>query len=98
MSATTGSGSSVVAAELERRLRAAFAPESLEVRDESEQHRGHAGWREGGGTHFAVTIVAASFRGLFRLERQRRVHAAVGDLLGAPVHALRITARAPGEG
>lgn len=86
-----------VSAELERRLRAAFAPRHLLIRDDSERHRGHAGWREGGGTHFAVTIVSEAFRGLSRLERQRRVYAAVGDLMGHPVHALQITARAPEE-
>jgi len=86
-----------VAAELERRLRAAFAPHHLVIRDDSERHRGHAGWREGGGTHFSVTIVSEAFRGLSRLERQRRVHAAVGDLMGAPVHALQVTAKTPEE-
>lgn len=86
-----------VAAELERRLRAAFAPERLEIRDESERHRGHAGWREGGGTHFAITIVAGAFRGLSRLERQHRVYEAVGDLMGRPVHALQVRARTPDE-
>lgn len=86
-----------VAAELERRLRQAFAPLWLSVRDDSERHHGHAGWRESGGTHFAVTIIAEAFRGLSRLERQRRIYAAVGDLMGAPIHALQIEARSPEE-
>jgi BolA protein len=86
-----------VAAELERRLRQALSPIWLSVRDDSERHRGHAGWRASGGTHFAVTIVAEAFRGLSRLERQRRIYAAVGDLMGAPIHALQIEARSPEE-
>lgn len=86
-----------VATELRCRLERAFGPAQVTVEDESEQHRGHAGWREGGETHFAVTVVAAAFAGLGRLDRQRRVYAAVGGLMGAPVHALRIRALTPEE-
>ena len=60
-----------------RQLEAAFRPERLEVIDESEEHRGHAGWHEGGGTHFRVVMRAASLDGLSRVERSRAVHRAL---------------------
>ena len=76
--------------EMRHRLEAAFQPASLVVEDQSEGHRGHSGWREGGGTHWRVAIRAEAFRGLSRLERHRAVHAALGpDLLGR-IHALAL--------
>lgn len=75
--------------ELQARLTAAFAPEVLEIQDDSEKHRGHGGWREGGETHFAVTIRAAGLAGLSRVERHRAVHRALGDLT-ARIHALAL--------
>jgi BolA protein len=86
-----------VALELERRLRAALAPQRLEILDESAGHAGHAGARPEGETHFRVLVVAEAFRGLGRLERQRRVIEAAGDLLRARIHALAISARTPEE-
>lgn len=86
-----------VAERIESKLRAAFRPERLEVVDESHRHEGHAGWREGGETHFQVTLVSETFAGRSRLERQRAVYAALAEELAGPVHALQITARAPGE-
>jgi len=86
-----------VAAEIRRRLEDAFAPQRLEIIDESERHRGHAGWREGGGTHFAVLIVSAAFEGVPRIERQRRIHALLDDLLKQRVHALSVRALTPEE-
>ncbi len=80
------------------KLRKAFAPERLDVVDESHQHAGHAGHRLGGETHFRVYIVAEAFRGKSRLERHRMVNETlVGELEGG-VHALAIHASAPGEG
>ena len=70
MNATPGSMSGI----LHMRLAQAFAPESLEVIDESESHRGHGGWREGGETHFRVVMRATSLAGLSRVERSRAVH------------------------
>ena len=87
----------VVADAIRAKLESAFAPERLEVTDASERHRGHGGWREGGETHFDVAITAAAFQGLSRVERQRRINAALKDELAGPVHALSIQARAPGE-
>ena len=79
------------------KLTNAFAPASLDVVDESHQHAGHAGHREGGETHFRVYIVADVFRGKSRLERHRMINQTlVGELAGG-VHALAIHASVPGE-
>ena len=78
--------------EMRQRLQAAFEPRHLEVVDESEQHRGHAGWREGGQTHFRVEIRAPSLRPMSRLARHRAVHAALGEDLISRIHALSIDA------
>ncbi len=80
------------------RLTKAFAPQSLDVVDESDQHAGHAGDRPGGETHFRVHIVAEAFRGKSRLERHRMVNETLSGELAAGVHALAIHAAAPGEG
>ena len=80
------------------KLTAAFAPERLEVLDESHRHVGHAGHRPGGETHFRVYIVSDSFRGKSRLERHRMVNEALSGELAGGVHALAIHASAPGEG
>ena len=80
------------------KLTKAFAPESVEVVDESDRHVGHAGHRPGGETHFRVYIVAEAFRGKSRLARHRMINETlVGELQGG-VHALAIHAAAPGEG
>lgn len=86
-----------VADAIRRKLEAAFAPRRLEVIDESARHAGHAGARPEGETHFRVEIVADAFAGLSRLERQRRVNAALADELAGPVHALSTRAIAPDE-
>ena len=86
-----------VAERMKTRLDAAFAPSRLEIVDDSEKHAGHAGHREGGESHFTVTIESAAFAGLGRVERQRRVNHALAEELAGPVHALSIRARAPGE-
>jgi len=75
----------------------ALDPERLEVIDDSHRHRGHAGARPGGETHFRVEIVAAGFAGKSRLERQRTVYALLAEELAGGVHALQITAFAPNE-
>ena len=87
-----------VAQEIEKRLRAALAPSCLEVINDSARHHGHAGDDGSGESHFTVEIVAPRFAGMSRLERQRAVNAALGDLLRERIHALAIRARAPGEG
>ena len=83
------------AASLRGRL-TALAPSTLEIRDDSAQHAGHAGAANGGG-HFSVLIVSNVFAGLSRIARHRRVLSEVADLLPHPVHALSIQAFAPEE-
>ncbi len=80
------------------KLHAAFAPESLDVEDESHMHAGHAGHRPGGESHYRVYIVSEAFRGKSRLERHRMINAALATELAGGVHALAIHAQAPGEG
>lgn len=72
------------------RLAAAFAPHRLEVVDESESHRGHSGYQEGGESHFRVDIASVQFEGMSRIARHRAVHAALGQELMAEIHALAL--------
>jgi BolA protein len=76
--------------EIESALRGAFAVELLTVEDVSESHRGHAGFREGGETHFDVAITAPDFAGLSRLAKHRAVHSALGAELISRIHALSL--------
>ena len=85
-----------VAAEIKARL-AGLEPQRLELVDESARHVGHAGARPEGESHFRLLIVAEAFTGRSRLERQRMVYAALGDLLRTDVHAVSITALTPAE-
>ncbi len=78
-------------------LQAGLTPEKLMVIDESDQHRGHGGWREGGETHFRVEIVAAAFAGQNRVARHRVVNGLLAAELAGRVHALAISARTPDE-
>ena len=86
-----------VAAEITDRLTQALAPTQLQVIDDSEKHRGHAGHDARGESHFTVLIESEAFTGLTRLQRQRAVNAALAELLEDRVHALAIKAKAPGE-
>jgi BolA protein len=86
-----------VAAEIEQRLRAALGPTRIVVTNDSARHRGHAGDDGSGESHFTVEIEAPAFAGMSRLDRQRAVNAALGDLMRERVHALAISARAPDE-
>jgi BolA protein len=79
------------------RLQAALSPIAMELIDDSEAHRGHAGHDERGESHFSLRIESAAFAGKSRVERQRLVYAALGDLMRERVHALTIRATAPGE-
>ena len=85
-----------LAPEIRRRLEA-LQPLELEVVDESEGHRGHAGYREGGNTHWRVAIVSPRFAGASTVQRHRMVYQALGNLMQNPIHALAITARTPEE-
>ena len=75
---------------IEAQLRAAFTPSVLEVHDDSEAHRGHAGYQEGGESHFIVKISAPEFAGQSRLARHRAVHAAIGPEIIGQIHALAL--------
>ena len=78
-------------------LRERLDPIRLVVEDESQQHFGHAGWREGGETHFRIDVVSRAFEGKSRVERHRVVNAALAGAFERGLHALAIQARAPGE-
>jgi BolA family transcriptional regulator, general stress-responsive regulator len=86
-----------MASEIETRLMAALSPTRLTVINDSASHSGHMGDDGTGESHFTVEIESAAFAGVARLERQRMVNRALGDLPGQKVHALAIKAKAPGE-
>jgi BolA family transcriptional regulator, general stress-responsive regulator len=81
-----------------KKLTEAFAPQSLEVVDESHRHEGHAGHRPGGQTHYRVYIVSDAFKGKSRIERHRMINQLLSAELAGSVHALAIHASATGEG
>jgi len=82
---------------LTTKLNDAFAPESVDVVDESHLHEGHAGHRPGGQSHFRIYIVSQAFAGKSRIDRHRMINAVLADDLAGGVHALAIHASAPGE-
>ena len=84
-----------VAATMETKLTEVFSPIELEILDESEQHRGHGGWREGGETHFRIRMKAEVFADMNRVARSRAVHKALEEELAGPVHALALELSAP---
>ena len=86
-----------IAKEIRQILTAAFAPEHLDVVNDSASHHGHSGDDGSGESHFTIDIESAAFKGASRLERQRMVNRALGDIPGERVHALAIKARAPDE-
>jgi BolA protein len=90
-----------VAAQIEAKLKAALNPLRLEIVDESARHAGHAGLRgharEGGETHFRVTIVSPAFEGQSRIARQRMVYDALSHELANGVHAIAMTTLTPAE-
>ena len=86
-----------VAAEMIRRLTEALDPLRIDLVDDSEKHRGHGGYNPDGESHFSLTIESAGFAGKSRVDRQRAIYAALGELMEARVHALSIRALAPGE-
>lgn len=86
-----------IAQEIERRLTSALQPTRLELVDDSEKHRGHGGYNPAGESHFSLAIESAAFAGMNRVQRQRAIYAALGELMDERVHALSIRALAPGE-
>ena len=81
---------------IEAALRTAFAPQHLQVEDDSHRHAGHAGARDGRG-HFNVAIVSDAFAGKSPLARHRAVYAALGQMMQTDIHALAIKAQTPAE-
>ena len=86
-----------LAQEIEQLLTAAFAPTRLAVINDSASHHGHSGDDGSGESHFTVEIESTAFAGISRLDRQRMVNRALGDIPGQRVHALAVKASAPGE-
>lgn len=93
----TAQGTGPIAAEMLRKLNSALSPTKIELVDDSEQHRGHGGYNPAGESHFTLVIESPAFAGKSRVERQRMVYSALGDLMERRVHALSIRASAPGE-
>ena len=85
-----------VATEMSKRLQV-LEPSRIELVDDSEQHRGHGGYNPAGESHFTLRIESAAFAGKSRVERQRMIYKALGELMHERVHALSIQAKAPGE-
>ena len=79
-----------IADEIKSSLTAAFGPTRLEIVDDSESHRGHGGWRDGGETHFNVAIRAPAFALMSRIDRHRAIHKALGADLVGRIHALAL--------
>lgn len=92
----SGSGAGTRVERIRALVQDRLAPQQLEVLDESAAHAGHAG-AAGGGGHFRVRVVSHAFSGLSRVQRHRLVHEALGDLFRHEIHALALTALAPGE-
>ena len=92
---TTATGP--VATEMLQRLNSALSPTFIRLTDDSEKHRGHGGYNPAGESHFALEIESAAFAGTSRVERQRMIYRALGDLMRERVHALSIRATAPGD-
>ena len=86
-----------IAMAIDNKLRMRFAPQRLSIEDESSRHRGHAGYREGGESHFRVEIVSTAFAGKTRVARQRLVYETLKDELAAGLHALALTTLTPEE-
>jgi len=78
------------------KLSGRFAPTYLEVIDESHRHMGHAGWREGGETHFRVRIAASQFAGMPRIAQHRAIMETLSEEIRDRVHALAIDVIPPG--
>lgn len=86
-----------VATEMLRRLNSALSPVRISLIDDSEKHRGHGGYNPSGESHFSLEVESAAFAGKSRVERQRMIYKALGELMKERVHALSIRATAPGE-
>ena len=79
------------------KLKEGLSTDEILIVDDSRHHKGHSGYREGGESHFRITVVSEQFRGLSRLARQRMVYGLLADELAGPVHALSVAAKTPDE-
>lgn len=86
-----------ISEQMRAKLEAALSPDLLDIVDDSESHRGHGGYREGGESHFNMKIVAAAFEGASRVSRQRMVFDVLSAELAGPVHALSLQCLTPDE-
>ena len=86
------------AARIRALMTSRFAPQALELTDDSALHAGHAGARPGGETHYTLAMTSAAFAGLNRVARSRLVNEALAGEFQAGLHALALKLRAPGEG
>ena len=93
---TTATGP--VATEMLERLNSALSPTRIQLIDDSEKHRGHGGYNPAGESHFSLDIESEAFVGKSRVERQRMIYRALGELMHERIHALSIRASAPGDG
>ena len=87
----------LVAENIRQKINARLSPLTLEVKDESHLHAGHAGAREGGQSHFKLTVVSAAFEGLTPVARQRLVNDILREELSGPIHALSMKTLTPDE-
>ncbi len=87
----------LVAEIIHQKITARLSPSRLDVKDESHLHAGHAGAREGGQSHFKISIVSAQFEGLTRVARQRLVNDILREELAGPIHALVMKTQTPQE-
>ena len=86
-----------VATEILGRLNSVLSPSRVELTDDSEKHRGHGGYNPAGESHFSLEIESEAFSGKSRVERQRMIYKALGELMHERIHALSIRAIAPGD-
>jgi BolA protein len=86
-----------VADQIRKKLSARFAPAKLEVFDESHLHKGHPGAGSGRESHFRIRIISRAFEGMSRVQRQRAISDALEEEFAGPLHALTMSALAPGE-
>jgi len=86
-----------VAETIRQKLEDSLQPERLDVVDESHLHAGHASAPAGGESHFRVTVVSEAFEGQSRVARQRMIYKVLAEEMAGPIHALAISATAPGE-
>ena len=82
---------------IREKLTTRLALEALEVIDESHLHAGHAGAREGGESHFRITVVSSQFEGLSRVARPRLINDILRAELAGPIHALAMKTQTPEE-